>query len=72
MWFYQSPIGPMCIYKNQNNKYSLQINEVVYGFYNSAAMAADDVFAQYTGCSDWDDFDFTDIPTDIKEWEYQS
>lgn len=72
MWYYKSPVGLMKIYKNSNGKFSLQINETVYGFYNSAVAAADDVYMFVTGCYQWDCLDGTlDPPTDIYEWEHR-
>lgn len=70
MWYYKSPIGLMKIYKNTSGRYSLQINGTVYGSYNSAIAAADDVYMFATGCYQWDSLDGTlNPPTDICEWQ---
>ncbi len=70
MWYYQSPIGLMKIYKNSSGRYSLQIKDNVYGFYHSAAAAADDVYVFATGCHQWDSLNGTlNPPSSIHEWE---
>lgn len=70
LWFYQSPIGKMYIFKNKTGKYSLKINGIIYGSYNSAIAAADDVFTFTTGCYEWDVLNCTfEPPTDIYEWD---
>lgn len=69
MWYYESPIGIMKIYKNHTGRYSLQILETVYGSYESPIAAADDVYVFVTGCYEWDSLDGTiEPPTDIYEW----
>ncbi|MBS6063653.1 MAG: hypothetical protein KH972_07280 [Peptostreptococcaceae bacterium] len=69
MWCYKSPIGLMRIYLNQGGQYSLEINNIVYGEYNSAVAAADDVFIFSTGCSNWDLLvGRVNPPTDIYAW----
>lgn len=70
MFTYESPIGLMKIYYDQNNNgYVLVINEKRYGVYDSAVAAADDVYIQNTGCSNWDDNEFKDILINIYEWK---
>jgi len=71
MWHYNSPIGLMKIHINSNRRYSLDINDIVYGSYHSANAVADDVFTQHTGCEEWDEYDTSnlDVPTDISEWK---
>ena len=72
MWYYESPIGLMKIYQNRDGRYSLQIQETVYGFYESPTAAADDVYCFATGCDEWDLLCGTiDPPTDIYEWGHQ-
>lgn len=69
MWVYRSPVGLMRIYRNNSGKYSLQIENTVYGFYSSAVAAADDVFTFSTGCDEWDLLcGSVDPPTDLSEW----
>lgn len=52
------------------DKYALSIGDTIYGHYNSAIAAADDVYMHATGCFEWDDLDGTvDAPTDIYEWQ---
>ncbi|MCM1219399.1 MAG: hypothetical protein NC548_33385 [Lachnospiraceae bacterium] len=70
MWYYKSPIGLMKIYKNSSGRYSLQIKDNVYGSYNSAVAAADDVYMFATGCHQWDSLEGKlNPPSDIHEWE---
>ena len=72
MWIYNSPAGPMQIFKNRSGRYSLQIGDTVYGVYDSAIAAADDVYMFVTGCSNWDSLNGkVDAPTDIYEWEQE-
>lgn len=72
MWYYESPIGLMKICKNQAGRYSLQISETVYGFYESPFAAADDVYVFVTGCYEWDSLEGTvEPPTGIYEWNRQ-
>ncbi|MEF7565036.1 hypothetical protein V4V35_18690 [Bacillus infantis] len=72
MYRYDSPVGPMAIAVDKRvNKYALIINDSVYGHYQSAVAAADDVYCHATGCYEWDKLDgkFTDAPTDLYEWD---
>lgn len=70
MYIYKSPVGIIKIIK-VNNRYNLVIENTVYGSYNSAVAAADDVYNQTTGYYEFDALDYSevDIPTDIYEWE---
>lgn len=70
MWYYQSPIGLMRIYKNANNRYTLEIAGEKYGFYSSPAKAADDVYTFCTGCHAWDSSN-CDPPTDLSDWSHR-
>jgi hypothetical protein len=73
MWVYNSPVGRMTIFRNRRGNFSLQISDEVYGFYTSAAAAADDVYTRSTGCTEWDllkSVDDTMIPMDLSEWVY--
>lgn len=72
MWTYASPVGLMSIWLNDNNRYSLKINDEVYGFYHSAAAAADDVRVFETGCFEWDSSEAkccNVVPAHINEWK---
>lgn len=57
-------------FDSSKNKFSLTINETVYGYYLTAVSAADDVYTHTTGCYDWDCLDGTlsTVPTDIYQW----
>ena len=70
LYIYKSPVGIIKIIKS-NNRYNLVIDKTVYGSYNSAVAAADDVYTQTTGYYEFDILDCSevDIPTDIYEWE---
>lgn len=71
MWLFKSKIGLMKIYVDTNNKFALNIDNTVYGYYSSAVAAADDVYTHTTGCNEWDSLDglIPDSPADIYEWE---
>lgn len=70
MWYYNSPIGIMKIQFCENQRYTLEINEEIYGSYHSSQAAADDVYNHVTGCYEWDSLDGTisDVPSGINEW----
>lgn len=71
MWYYNSPIGRMKIFKNSSGRYLLQIKDTIYGSYNSAVAAADDVYTFATGCEQWDSLvSQEDPPDNIQEWEF--
>ena len=70
MWVYHSPIGDMFISLHETGKYVLLCNDELYGFWNSSAAVADDVYHHVTGCSDWDMLDGNvDTPVDLSDWE---
>lgn len=72
MYIYNSPIGLMkIIYDGNVGRFALVINDICYGHYHSAVVAADDVYVHVTGCNDWDllDGQILDAPTDIYEWK---
>lgn len=73
MWLYNSPVGLMRIFFNSSERYSLEIDGTVYGFYHSPIAAADDVYTHSTGCDSWDllDGNIQDVPTDLYEWEHR-
>jgi hypothetical protein len=54
-------------------KWDLGVEDEVYGFYLDTIAAADDVYSQVTGCSEWDTLDISNIsdnvPRDISQWE---
>ena len=68
-WIYKSPIGTLSIIKQADGRYYLTLDNDYYGPYPSAEAAASDVYTGTTGCSAWDDTDYSDdAPTDLSEW----
>lgn len=71
MFRYSSLIGEMIIFLDQaTGSYALQIGDIIYGHYQNAIAAADDVYTHVTGCYEWDSLDgkIPNVPTDIYEW----
>lgn len=66
-YVYKSCVGTMLIIRNlRTEKWDIHIGDDVYGSYNSAVAAADDVYMYVTGCGAWDDLDERgDDPTDL-------
>ena len=73
---YKTEFGTFTIVPDIDNGYSLLIepidsDKLKLGWYASASMAADDMFAGITGFSPWDEYANTnDIeePYDISQW----
>ena len=70
MYIYKSPIGTFKI-KEYYGRWQLWFEEEVYGEYESAVAAANNVYLHVTGCDEWDELDgqISDEPTDIAKWE---
>ena len=66
---YRSPIGRFRIQPQHHGGWGLWLKAELLGSYNSPVAAADDVFQQATGDSDWDFLEGVPIPTDVYEWE---
>jgi hypothetical protein len=72
MWYhYKSLVGTFWICPEPNNpsRYLLGIDDTALGSYHSSEAAADDVYTQSTGWSDWDMLDPVVEPTDLSKWE---
>ncbi len=71
-FYYKSPIGTMYIYRSSSGLYVLQINEEIYGEFDSPIGAADNVYLFATGCYEWDCLELSGTvqpPTDIYNWK---
>ena len=66
---YRSPIGQFRIQPQRDGGWGLWLKRELLGAYGSCVAAADDVFQQATGDSDWDFLENVDIPTDVYEWK---
>lgn len=73
-YFYNTNFGTFSILPDINNGVALWIepldneDEIKLGWYESASMAADDVYLCSTGFDDWDDQMNVEHPTDLSEW----
>lgn len=65
---YKSPVGLFRILPHKD-RWALWLEDDVSGYYQSPVAAADDVYTQTTGFSEWDRLKLDDIPTDLSEWE---
>jgi hypothetical protein len=69
----KTEVGSFWIKPDKKNGWSLEIGHngdwELLGSYSTAVAAADDVFTQHTGYSEWDDPGRSDSPTDLGEWE---
>jgi hypothetical protein len=70
MWQYRTEIGVFWIRfdPRTRTRFVLGIEEEPLGWYYSPEAAADDVFLQKTGCSEWDLLAATSKPTDLSQW----
>ena len=70
-FFYRSPVGVFWIrpQPNSGGRFWLGIDDERLGSYHSPRAAADDVYCQATGWSEWDLLRRPNAPTDITEWE---
>lgn len=70
VYFWKSPVGTFWIRQRPDGRWNLGIGDDVFGSYAKPEQAADDVYMNVTGCSEWDirppD---TNTPTDLSEWE---
>lgn len=72
MWLYKSPIGNIYIKRLRDGRYGIVFDGEVWESCPTPQAAADDVFTQSTGCSDWDLHDTAGciVPTNLSEWEH--
>lgn len=74
-WLFDSPIGPIHIVQLVNGMYYIRIDNDLYGAYETAVAAANDVYTFTTGCYQWDchdgDVEFMClVPSDIHDWTF--
>lgn len=71
MYKYHSPIGVFTIKRSSPSKFALCFASDVLGHYESAVLAADEVYTHTTGLYEWDKLDgeINNVPTDIYEWD---
>lgn len=69
MWYhYRSDVGTFWIGPDGSGRFRLGIDDERLGSYHSPKAAADDVYSQSTGCSEWDSLLATSEPSDLSEW----
>ncbi|HQN18920.1 MAG TPA: hypothetical protein PKV86_07270 [Syntrophobacteraceae bacterium] len=70
MWTYQTEIGVLCIRfdPRTRTRFLLGIDDEPLGWYYSPEAAADDVFLQKTGWSEWDSLSSPVKPKDLTDW----
>lgn len=70
MWYHQTEIGVFWIRfdPSTRTRFLLGIGDEPLGWYYSPEAAADDVFLQKTGWSEWDSLAAATKPNDLSEW----
>ncbi len=70
MWTYQTEIGVLWIRfdPRTRTRFLLGIDDEPLGWYYSPEAAADDVFLQKTGWSEWDSLSSPVKPKDLTDW----
>ncbi len=71
MWLYQSPIGNIYIQKLPDGRYGMLYDGTIWETSHSPQAEADNIYHQCTNCSEWDEYDTSNIiiPSDLSEWE---
>jgi len=69
MWLYRSTCGLFTIKVEPDGRYGLWLEEELLGTYETAALAADDVYTQSTGAYEWDDQEPVEEPSDLSKWD---
>ena len=71
MWKYKSPIGNIFIRRLSDGSYGMVFNGTVWESCDTPQEAADNVYMQETGCSEWDMYNTANIivPAELSKWE---
>jgi len=71
-YYFPSKIGKFFIrYNKELDRWNLGMGEEIYGNYDTADDAADDVYCHATGCHEWDSLDgkVKNVPDSVSDWD---